>query len=226
MIHLHVRDQDGGHLLDADAYGAAITAIRKECGTRLVIQVSTEAVDMYSAAHQHALIRELRPEAASLALRELAATDEDAEEFASLLKFMRHENILPQIILYSAEDAEHLEQLAARGLIPFERLPILFVLGRYDAAAASQPSDLIELLEFTGDHRWMVCAFGQREAECTVAAALLGADLRVGFENNRHLPDGRPAPDNAALVDAVASPLRDLGMPLADADQIRSDWAV
>lgn len=226
IIHLHVRDKDGGHLLDAEAYGAAIAAIRKECGTQMVIQVSTEAVGIYPPASQRALIRDLRPEAASFALREIATKQSDAEEFARLLVFMRQESILPQIILYSAEDARHLETLVTRGLIPFERLPVLFVLGRYDKDDVSQPSDLIEFLEFARRRPWMVCAFGRREAQCTVAAALLGADMRVGFENNQYLPDGAPAPDNAALVDAVARSLRTLGISLADADQIRSDWSV
>ena len=49
MIHAHVRDRDGGHLLDADAYREATKAIRDAVGERLVIQITSEAVGRYQA---------------------------------------------------------------------------------------------------------------------------------------------------------------------------------
>jgi uncharacterized protein (DUF849 family) len=74
----------------------------------------------------------------------------------------------------------------------------------------------------TRDHLWSLCAFGRREAACAIAAAALGGHARVGFENNLHLPDGSLAPDNAALVAAVARGAAALGKPLADAGQARA----
>ena len=70
MIHLHVRDREGRHLLDADAYREATGAIRGAVGSDLVIQVTTEAVGRYKADEQAAMRRATMPEAASLALRE------------------------------------------------------------------------------------------------------------------------------------------------------------
>ncbi|MHA1599614.1 MAG: 3-keto-5-aminohexanoate cleavage protein, partial [Alphaproteobacteria bacterium] len=52
MIHLHVRDRDGGHSLDADAYRAAIDAVRREAGERIIVQVTSEAVGIYEPAEQ------------------------------------------------------------------------------------------------------------------------------------------------------------------------------
>src|SRR5688572_22904819 len=71
MIHVHVRDRDGGHLLDADAYRETTNAIRDAVGERLVIQVTSESVGRYQPAEQMAVVRATRPEAVSLALREL-----------------------------------------------------------------------------------------------------------------------------------------------------------
>jgi 3-keto-5-aminohexanoate cleavage enzyme len=48
MIHAHVRNADGSHLLDADAYRDAIAAIRTAVGDKLVIQITSEAVDKYT----------------------------------------------------------------------------------------------------------------------------------------------------------------------------------
>ncbi|MGF1607918.1 MAG: 3-keto-5-aminohexanoate cleavage protein, partial [Kiloniellales bacterium] len=206
MIHLHVRDTEGGHTLDVVAYRNAINAIRHAVGDGIVIQATSEAVGLYSAAEQMAMVRALRPEAVSLAIRELvpdAAAEPDAADFFA---WLRYEGILPQFILYSAEEVARFDDLVARGVVPSGRHFLLFVLGRYTAGQVSDPQDLLPFIAANRqNHRWAVCAFGAREATCALAAACLDGHVRVGFENNLLLPDGRVAPDNAALVAAAAA---------------------
>ena len=79
MIHLHVRDDDQKHSLDVSAYRAAIAAIRARVGGELIIQVTTEAVGIYTPAQQMAMVQELEPEAVSLAVRELCPDDAHEE---------------------------------------------------------------------------------------------------------------------------------------------------
>ena len=76
MIHLHVRDQEGRHSIDVGAYRDASEAVRDAVGDGLIIQVTSEAVGRFSPAEQMAMVRSLRPEAVSLAIRELVATPE------------------------------------------------------------------------------------------------------------------------------------------------------
>jgi uncharacterized protein (DUF849 family) len=103
---------------------------------------------------------------------------------------------------------------------------VLYVLGRYTEGQQSSPRDLVPFLAADeGRYPWTVCAFGLREHACAVTAAASGGHIRVGFENNLHLKDGRSAPDNAALVADVASAVATLGRPLADADAMRSRYA-
>lgn len=223
MIHLHVRDADGRHVLDADACRRAIDAIRDAVGRRLVIQVTTEAVGRYAPGEQMALVRSLRPEAVSLALRELVA-DADAESAAAdFLAWLCEAGIMPQYILYSAEDVQRWHRLHAAGVIPGEGATVLFVLGRH--AAPEQVVEPLAMLPFLAEHDpaipWSLCAFGPREHVCCTAAAALGGHVRVGFENNLHLRDGSVAPDNAALVGQMAESAHALGRPLATADEVR-----
>ena len=89
MIHLHVRDRDSRHLLDVEAYRAAMEAIRAAVGDRLVVQVTSEAVGVYSATEQMSVIKALRPEAVSLALSELAPAPSAEPEFLRFLSWMR-----------------------------------------------------------------------------------------------------------------------------------------
>jgi 3-keto-5-aminohexanoate cleavage enzyme len=72
----------------------------------------------------------------------------------------------------------------------------------------------------------MVCAFGRAEAAVAAAAAQLGADIRIGFENNLHLPDGRLAPDNAALVGAAVEALRGAGLEIGTGEALARRWGL
>ena len=222
MIHLHVRDAEARHSLDVEAYRAAIAAIRRELGDGLLIQVTSEAVGIYPPAVQMRMVRELRPEAVSLAVREIVADAAAEPEAARFLAWLHGAGILAQYILYSAEDLRRFDDLIARGIVPGERQSVLFVLGRYTTGQVSEPADLLPFLAANGrNHFWSLCAFGRRETACAAAAAALGGHARIGFENNFHLPDGSLAPDNAALVGAVARCAAAIGRPLADAGQAR-----
>ncbi len=223
MIHLHVRDREGRHTLDVEAYRAAISALRGAVGQRLVVQVTSEAVGLYTPEQQMAMVRALRPEAVSLAVREIVPDEASEEAATAFLAWLSAEAISPQYILYSDDDVRRFDDLVGRGVIPDERHTVLFVLGRYTKNQESMPADLLPFLAAnTAGHLWSLCAFGRREAACATAAAALGGHARVGFENNCYLPDGRLAPDNAALVAGVAEQVRAMGRELADADQARA----
>lgn len=223
MIHTHVRRPDGSHLLDADAYREAIAAMRAEVGDRIVVQITTESLGVYAPREQIAVLKAVRPEAASLALRELAPDEAAEPEFFRALDWMKREGVMPQIIVYEASEAVRLAAMAQRGDLPWRDIPVLYVLGRYIASQTSMPGDLLPFLA-SGMPRfgvWSVCAFGRHEAQCVTAAALMGGHVRVGFENNLLLPDGRQAGSNAELVGTVASALRALGLSLCDAAAMR-----
>ena len=227
MIHLHVRDEAERHSLDVGAYRAATAAVQAAVGEAMILQVTSEAAGLYHAEQQIAMVRELRPEAVSLAVRELIPevdVEDGAGEAAAaeFLAWLDGEGIQAQFILYSAEDLERFDALIDRGVIAGERRSVLFVLGRYSAGQRSDPSDLLPFLAARRrDHLWSLCAFGAKETACAVAAAALGGHARVGFENNLDLPDGSRAPDNAALVAAAARGAAAIGRPLADAAEAR-----
>lgn len=222
MMHMHVRDAQGRHSLDAQTYRDAIAAVKRAVGEDLLVQVTSEAAGVYRAAGQMAMVRELRPEAVSIGLREIAVPEIPEAELAAFLAWLARERILTQIILYDTADVERWQSLRARGLVPPGAWSVLFVLGRYSAGQVSSPRDLLPFLQaFDGTLPWAICAFGREENACVTAAAALGGHVRVGFENNLLLRDGRRAPGNAALVAQAAEGARVLGRPLATAEQAR-----
>ena len=176
-----------------------------------------------------AVVRETRPEAASVGLRELLPAGADAAAEAATSAFfawLADAGVMTQVICYDDEDLRRWQSLRARGAVPDAPWSLLFVLGRYSAGQRSQPADLLPFLAArTGDEPWSVCAFGPRENACMMAAAALGGHLRVGFENNLLLPDGRVAPDNAALVRLAPQGVASMGRPLARAADVRRAFA-
>jgi uncharacterized protein (DUF849 family) len=227
MIHVHARDDQGRHVLDGDAYRDIIRAIEDAVGDRLVIQITSESLGIYDPAEQMRVVREVKPEAVSLALRELLPSKESETEFAAFLLWLRKEKIAPQFILYTPAEALWLADLQTRGVVPFERLSALYVLGRYTVGQTSTPADLLPFLDSTMPSfpHWTTCAFGRNEAACVMAGALLGGHIRVGFENNLSMPDGRAASGNDELVGFVRDNLLQYGYPAATADELRSETA-
>ncbi|MER2252364.1 3-keto-5-aminohexanoate cleavage protein [Methylorubrum podarium] len=227
LIHVHVRDAQGRHLLDAEAYRAVTAAIRAEVGDRLVVQITSEAAGRYQGPEQMAVVRATRPEAVSLALREIVPDAAAEAEAAAFFAWARAERVRLQVILYAPDEVTRYADLKARGVLGEGGDFPLFVLGRYTPGQVSRPADLLPFLATAGERLplWAICAFGPRENACALAAAALGGHVRVGFENSLLAPDGRPAESNAAQIRRAAEGAALLGRPLADADTARAMMA-
>lgn len=223
MIHAHVRAADGTHILDAELYRDVTNAIRAEAGPAPIIQITTEAVGLYTPDQQMAVADAVAPEAFSIALRELIPDASRETAAAAFLARHARSGCLVQHILYDAVDVQRFVGLVGKGVIPTACASVLFVLGRYTAGQQSAPADLLPFLDaWSLPLPWAVCAFGLRETACVVTAAALGGHVRVGFENNLHLPDGTVAEDNAALVRQVAAGAAALGLRPATPDEARA----
>lgn len=227
MIHLHVRDDEGAHTLDPDAYRAAMGAIAQAVGDRLIVQISSKSLGKYAPAEQEAAVLEINPESVSVAFREFAPDPAHDRDFCAFLGDLKRMRIWPQIVLYSLDDAQRLAGLMKQGMIPFEGLAVLYVLGRFALLRTAAPADLLPFVAPDAPRfaSWSVCAFGRRETACVTAGALLGGNIRVGFENNVLLPDGERAGANADLVAAAARALSVLGLPRENADGLRAEIA-
>lgn len=222
MMHLHVRDDDQKHSLDVGLYREMLTEVKAAVGSDMLLQVTTEAVGMYSAADQMDMIRGLVPDAVSIAIREIAPDDADLNELKSFFAFMREASICPQLILYAPEDVARFNQLVELGVLPGEKFPVLFVLGRYTVGQVSSPADLLPFIgssNFVSE--WMVCAFGAFENACVLTGAGFGGHARIGFENNHLKVDGSPASNNAELIAQARDGSILMGRKIATGEQAR-----
>lgn len=212
-IHLHVRDAEGRHILDADLYRRAIAAIAAVVPD-MTVQVTTEAVGLYRPAEQMALVRDLRPRAISAAVREFVPDADGEAVAADFYSWCVQHDIAVQHILYDADDVLRFAGLIRRGLVPEAGLSVLYVLGRYSVDQDSSARDLRPFLEaalsLPVQPDWMVCAFGRGETEVLSAALAAGGKVRVGFENSLWNVDGSTAASNEDRVAAIAEIVRQL----------------
>ncbi|MET2848391.1 3-keto-5-aminohexanoate cleavage protein [Vibrio owensii] len=224
MIHLHARDTQGRHSLEVDDNLEIYHAVKAAVGDSMIVQLTTEAVGMYSPQQQMALIKAVKPEAASFALRELIPDEQSEEQGFAFFDWVAAQGILSQIILYDQADIERYFSFRERGVLPKHNQHALVVLGRYHEAQQSSPWDLraLHLERFIEENvRCAVCAFGAREQDCLTHAMLLGLDVRVGFENNHLSADGQPANCNAEQVQRLKEVSKLLDVPLHDAESFR-----
>jgi len=226
LLHLHVRDEAGRHSLDPARYLDAMSAIGDAVGDQLIIQITTESCGIYNRDQQISTVEAVRPEACSVALRELCPGDQasDVETYARFLSDCQREGILLQHILYDAADLRRFRRLWLDGVVPEARPFILLVIGRYTPDPERWQQNFLALmsaLHTDGDAMpdWAVCGFGTAQISILTAAAALGGHVRVGFENGLQRPDGSLARDNADLVGTCVEAFRNLGLtPMSAAD--------
>lgn len=201
-IHLHVRGTQGEHSLDAGLYREAIEEL-KMAVPDMMVQITTEAVGIYSPQEQQQVVRDVKPKGVSIAVAEMLTHD----NFNAIIDFYNWCNdstISVQHILYSLEDSIRLERLL-NALTPIDSpIQLLFVLGRYTKDQQSTPADLTLFTDWLAttslNADWAICAFGKAETNCLKAAHLAGGKMRIGFENSIWNVDGSLARDNAERI--------------------------
>ena len=129
MLHLHIRDSQGRHSLDVDGYRQAIAAVRSAVGQEMVLQVTSEAAKVYQSPAQIAMVRELRPEAVSVGLRELDQPEIGEAGLSDFFSWLADRRIMTQVILYDVKDVQRWQALRASGTIPDNAWSLLMCLG-------------------------------------------------------------------------------------------------
>ncbi len=204
-LHLHVRDGEGAHSLDAGRYRETLAELAVAV-PELEVQITTEAAGIFDVCAQLACLKEVAPQWASISVREIARAPDLAD---AVYGCCAETGTRVQHILYDADDAALLDHWQAQGIVGADQVDRLLVLGRYATGQVSHPSDLDPFLtNGCPKNRWMVCAFGPHEHACLAHAVQSGGDVRVGFENSLTDETGAPWPDNAASVAALIDRLK------------------
>jgi len=221
VLHAHVRGKQDEHLLDSGLYQELIAEIKRQVPDMLV-QITTEAVGIYTPEQQVACVQTVVPEMASVSLKEMTSNYSELDLARRFYNWAVEAGVHIQHILYSAEELEQFQTLKQNSIIPNSHRCVLFVLGRYAVDFQSDPVNLDPFIacDLVGLD-WFVCAFGSKEQACVSAGIGHGGHARIGFENNLQLPNGELADSSAALVTNLSQSIQTSQRTIASSEQAR-----
>ena len=245
VVHLHVRDPETGNPARTPAlYKEAVDAIRAQNSEVLInltaghgadltlgspeqpLPPQAEGTDMGSASDRNAHLRLCRPDIATLDCGTMNFGEGDyiMTNTPAMLRAMAAEmqelGILPEIEAFDFGHLEFAKQLVQEGLITD---PVLIQLCM--GVPWGAPNDANTLCAFAQQvpESWVMSAFtiGKMAVRYAALAPSVGANVRVGLEDNLYLRRGVLA-SNADLVEQAVAVLSAQNIRVMTAPETRS----
>lgn len=223
VAHLHARDRSGKPSGDVEIFGEIKRRIREKCD--IILSFSTGGGPSLTP-EQRIQAAQADPEICSLNMGSLIREDgsvwmnptNQIEQWATILK---ERGIKPELEVYSQTMFADVENLIAKGLIEKPYF-INLVLGmRRQGALRATTKNLLSLIEFLPVECVLnVTAIGKMQLPLTTLGLLMGANLRVGLEDNIYYSKGVLA-TNEQLVARSVRIVRELGFEVATTDEAR-----
>jgi 3-keto-5-aminohexanoate cleavage enzyme len=232
MIHIHARTPDGAPSYEVEDFRAITEAITAEVD--VIVNYSTGAIGV-PLEKRVAYLRALKPDVAALnmgsmnyakysrARREFVFAMVFAnpfEEIVALLEEMNQLGIKPEHECFDLGHVGSLEPLVHKGVLhpPLHVSCVMGVLG----GVPPTPRNLAAMVDNVPDgSHWGLIGISREQWTLVAAALALGGSVRVGLEDNFHLPDGEMARSNGDLVARARRMAEDAGRRVATVEEAR-----
>lgn len=245
VVHCHVRDlQTGAQSRDLDLYKELTDRVRSADtdvvlnltggtgadltlgGVENPLPLDPEGTDMAGATERMAHIRECMPEIATIDMGTMnfgegdyimtnttGQLDEIARQFQSI-------DVQPELECFDTGHLWYAKNQEERGLYEGKTMLAQLCMG----VPWGAPDDMNTLMAMVNNvpKHWHYSAFsiGRRQLEYVAAAALVGANVRVGLEDNLYLSKGVEA-TNAQLVDRAVTILEAMNIDIMGPAEVR-----
>ena len=222
LFHVHARDADGKPTLERDAFKERVCRI-KETAPQVIVQLSTGGRAGKDWEARATPVR-LLPEMASFTTGSNNLPGmiyENSPQFIEFLaKVFSETGVKPEIEVFETGMINNALFLQGKGYLQAP-LHFQFVLG----APGSMPAS-VRNLSFLADSipagsTWTAAGIAKAEIPLAAAAIVMGGHVRVGLEDNLHLPGGSPA-TNPKLVEKIVRVANEVGRDLASPDEARA----
>ncbi len=224
MVHLHVRDENGGQTASPNHFARTLELIRES--SDIVIQGSTGGVADLSLADRCVSLNNPKVEVASLNMGSSNNGDgvyiktlPDIRYWAAKMKV---KGIKPELEIFDLSMVGSVAKIHQEGLVS-EPLSYNFCLG-FENALTDDIDHLFYLKNSLppGSH-WGVIHRGMNDFALLIAAAAMGAStLSVGYEYSFYHHAGEVAASNADLVARLANALATVDIAPMTADEART----
>ena len=221
LVHIHARDTEGRPTLDKAIFEETARRI-KASAPDVIIQLSTGARagrDWEARANPVRLL----PEMASFTTGSNnlpGIVYENSPDFLLFLAGVFHTTgVKPEIEIFESGMISNALFLQKKKLLE-PPLHFDFVLGAPGSMAGTVRNLVFLADSLPPGSTWTVAGIGRSEIPLATAAIAMGGHVRVGIEDNLHLPDGRLA-TNAQLVATAAAIARTMGREIASPAEAR-----
>ena len=234
MVHIHAREPNGTPTVAVEHYRAITQAILAETPD-IIVNYSTGWVGLPMPERvDH--ITELRPEIGALNMGSMNYAkyspkrksfvfnfvfENHFDDIIFLLQRMQEAGVKPECECFDVGHVESALPLVDLGVLtpPTQFSLIHGVLGGISATArnVAHMSSVVP-----PGSTWGVIAISRDQWSMVGAAAALGGNVRVGFEDNFYLPSGDMASSNGELVEAAAQIVRLQGREVAEPAEARA----
>jgi 3-keto-5-aminohexanoate cleavage enzyme len=224
IVHLHVRDENGGPTQDPEIFRKTIALIRERCD--IVIEITTGGAVGMTDDERVAVIKELQPEMASLDCGTVNfGNDYIVNTLPTMRRFAREMisyNVRPTLEIFDLSHVFSADILIKEGLLkpPFHYGFVMNVPGaiKYNVELLNILVKRIPLGAY-----WTIMGIGSACLPAHYGALSIGGGfIRVGFEDNVYYSKGVLAESNAQLVERTARICMDAGYEIAKPADVRS----
>lgn len=223
MVHVHIRDDAGRPTLDPGRLADAVVALRES--TDLIVQLSTggAVTDPFSA---RLAVLAAEPDSCSLTTGTVNFGD---DVFANPWPFVgelyqrtQQMGILPEFELFELGHVTAMNRLLdTYGPPAGGHVHADFVMGVPGGMPATTQALVAGVALLPAGATWSATGIGRSSVGVMFAALSLGGNLRVGMEDTLSYGPGRPARDNAELVERAARLAGECFRPAATPDEAR-----
>ncbi len=232
VVHIHGRERDGTPSVRVDVFREIMEAVRAR--TDILINFSTGAVGI-PIEDRVAHVRELRPEIGALNMGSMNYAIYSSrkktfywdlvfanpfKDIAYLLRVMNEVGVRPELECFDCGHIGNTAPLIDMGLL---RPPLQFslIMGVLGGIPATTRNLVHQVSSLPLGSIWEVIGVSLEQWALTAAAITMGGNVRVGFEDNFYLDEGRMARSNGELVEKAVRMCRDLGREVATPAEAR-----
>jgi uncharacterized protein (DUF849 family) len=232
VVHIHARERDGTPSVRVEMYREILDAVRAR--TDVVINFSTGAVGI-PMEDRVAHIRDLKPEIGALNMGSMnyaiysprkktfywdLVFANPFKDISYLLRVMNDAAVRPELECFDSGHIGNTAPLLDLGLLhpPLQFSLIMGVLGGIPATTRNLVHQVGSL---PPGSIWGVVGVSLEQWSLAATAVTLGGNVRVGFEDNFYLDEGRMAKSNGELVEKAVRLCRELGRDVASPEEAR-----
>ena len=222
IVHLHLRDNEGMHILNRQQFIDLAQSIRAR--TKLLLCLSTSSWGTQSTLDERISGVFAEPELVSFHVnstnrgRQIFSNTVEYQE--ALIQAMKENGVKPEFEIF---DLVQLYRAIEIHETHFKQDPfyLQFVLGTSSGCPAA-PRHLIHMVEsLPYGSLWSIAAVGRAQLPMNMMGLILGGHVRTGLEDNIYLRSGLLATSNGVLVERIASMARELGREPASPEEAR-----